>query len=365
MEEGKITERQLAFLFFNVLIATVVFYNPQIVIGAVGQDAWMTALMATIWGFLVVVVMISLGRRFPGLTMIGYIPQIIGKPLGLVLNLLYVMWFLFIGAGIAAQFSLFMNTTIMPYTPPSLFIITFMGITFYAVRSGLEVFARVNELLIGIIVIALLIVVILPYNLMDIRRLLPIGEVSFGNLLATSIVSGSWRGEVMMVGMFLPALASFKNTTRNLLLVVLLVGLGLAAVDISVIAVFGSQVVVDLELPAFFLARVINVAKILNRLEALVVIVWVFGTFIKVCVFLYCATRATAETLRFNKFQFLLLPMTLLFIAVAHNQFIHSAQFVDFLSFTWPGYGLLTFELGIPLILLTIASLRGMRKEQL
>lgn len=364
MDNGKISQRQLAYLFFTVLIATVVFYNPQIAVGTTGRDAWMTALLGTVWGLLVVIVIVSLGRRFPGQTLTGYIPQIIGKPLGTVLSLLYTVWFLFIGAGLTAEFALFMNTTIMPDTPELALVITFMAVVFYAVSRGLEVLARVNELLVWVIVIAMLIVVLLPYELMDLRRLLPIGETSIGNLLATSLFAGTWRGEVFLAGMFLPALITMKNTTRNLAITVIVIGFILMAVEVSTIAVFGSHIVGDIELPAFSLARIISTAKVLDRLEALVVVIWVFATFIKVCAFLYCANRAAADTMGFQEHRFLLLPITLLFTTMAHNQSINPALLVDFLSTTWPGYGLLSFELTIPLILLLIAFLRGKKVER-
>lgn len=359
MDNGKISQRQLAYLFFTVLVATVVFYNPQIAVGTVGRDAWITAMLGSIWGLLVVVVIVALGRRFPDKTLTGYIPQIIGKPLGSVLSLLYTVWFLFIGAGITAQFALFINTTIMPDTPSLAVIITFMAVAFYAVSHGLEVFARINELFVWVIVIAILIVVTLPYELIDLRRLLPVGQTSIGNLVATSLIAGSWRGEVFLAGMFLPALITMKNTTRNLNITVFLIGFVLMAVEVSTIAVFGNHIVGDIELPAFSLARMISTARVLDRLEALVVAVWVSATFIKVCTFLYCANRAATDTVGFQEHRLLLLPITLLFTAMAHNQTINPAQLVDFLTITWPGYGLLSFQLVIPLILLIIASLRG------
>lgn len=364
MDNSKISQRQLTYFFFTILIATVVFYNPQIAVGTTGRDAWITALLGSVWGFLVVAVIVALGRRFPDKTLTGYISQIIGKPLGLVLSLLYTVWFLFIGAGIASQFALFMNTTIMPYTPSLAIIVTFMAVAFYAVSRGLEAFVRVNELLVWVIIIAMLIVILLPYELMDLRRLLPVGETSVGNLIATSLIAGTWRGEIFLAGMFLPALITAKNTTRNLTIVVIMIGFTVMAVEASAIAVFGSHLVGDIELPAFSLARIISTARVLDRLEALVVVIWVFATFIKVCAFLYCANRAAADTMGFQEHRFLLLPITLLFTTMAHNQSINPAQLVDFLSITWPGYGLLSFQLAIPLLLLIIAFLRGKREEK-
>ena len=82
MGDGKISQRQLAYLFFTILIGTIFFYNPQIVVGTVGQDAWIVYLIATFWGIMVALVIVALGRRFPDKTLTAYIPNILGKPLG-------------------------------------------------------------------------------------------------------------------------------------------------------------------------------------------------------------------------------------------------------------------------------------------
>jgi spore germination protein KB len=180
MGDGKISQRQLAFLFFTILIGTMFFHNPQIVVGTTGQDGWIAYLIASFWGILVALVMVALGQRFPDQTLTGYIPNILGKPLGKILSLLYTIWFLFIGGGVLAQFANFMNTTIMASTPKMVFIITFVAIAYYAVNLGLETFVRVNELLLWVIVIAIVLVVTLPYELMDLRRMLPVGQMSIG-----------------------------------------------------------------------------------------------------------------------------------------------------------------------------------------
>jgi spore germination protein KB len=364
MGDGKISQRQLAFLFFTILIGTMFFHNPQIVVGTTGQDGWIAYLIASFWGILVALVMVALGQRFPDQTLTGYIPNILGKPLGKILSLLYTIWFLFIGGGVLAQFANFMNTTIMASTPKMVFIITFVAIAYYAVNLGLETFVRVNELLLWVIVIAIILVVTLPYELMDLRRMLPVGQMSIGKLVATSLIAGSWRGEVMLVGMFLPALVTLKNTARNMIETVFLVGVMLIAVEISLVTVFGAHLVGDIEVPVFALARMISTARVLDRLEALVLIIWVFATFIKICAFLYCTARATADTMGFQEFRFLLLPISLLFTAIAYNQTVDPAKFVDFLLFTWPGYGLLSFELVIPLFLLIVALWRGKREKK-
>lgn len=358
MEPGKISERQLAFIITTVLITTVIFWMPQLGARAVEQDVWLTAFIATVWGILSALLIIALARRYPGLTLIEYLSLILGKPLGKILGAFYWFWFLSVGAVILFEFSLFLNITVMNRTPIAVSIVTVMILSFYAVRSGLEVWARVNEILLPIVVLALLSVLVLPFSSMDFSRLLPLADHPTGLLIATSINSASWRGEIILAGMFIPALACYRSTPRNLVISVIFIGFILAAVEMASVAVFGGVLTGQKEFPFFSLARMISIAEIFDRLEVLIVIAWVLGTFFKICAFLYCSTLSAAQVFGFKGFQFLLLPVSLLMLAFAINFFKGVPELADFLTNVWPGYALLSFQLVLPFLIYLVALFR-------
>ncbi|HHV75806.1 MAG TPA: endospore germination permease [Syntrophothermus lipocalidus] len=364
METGRISERQLAWLMTTALLATVIYFVPQIAARSVEQDAWLTAAIATVWGIINVLVIMALGRLFPGLTLLEYIPLIIGKPMGKLLGALYAVWFLLIGAFVLRELGMLLNIAVMPETPTAVFTVTGIALVFYAIRSGLEVWTRVNEVLLPIILLAIIAVIVLPVPSMDFRRLLPIADHPIGALLASSFVSASWRGEVFMASMFLPALSGLQRSTRNLVLVVVLVGLILAAIEVAAVATFGGVQTGQLELPVFSLARMINLGKVLDRVEVLIVFTWILGNFVKLCIFMYCFVLGTSQLVGCKQYQFLLFPAAVLFVALADNELQSVAEFTDFLTNVWAAYALLSFELVIPLFLYVVACLRLRSKRR-
>ncbi len=363
MESERISERQLAWLMTTVLVATVIYFVPQIGARSVAQDVWLTALIATVWGVINVLVIMALARLFPGLTLVEYIPLITGKFLGQILGGLYAAWFLLIGAFILRELGMLLNIAVMPYTPTAVFTVTGIAVVYYAMRSGLEVWARVNEILLPMILFAVFAVIFLPLPSMDFRRLLPIADHSLGALLASSLVSASWRGEVFLVSMFVPALSAVKHTSRNMILVVILVGIILAGIEIAAVAAFGGPETGQLELPVFSLARMISLGKILDRVEVLIVFTWILGNFIKLCAFMYCFVLASSQLVGSRKYTRLLLPACVLFAALADNELRSVGEFTDFLANVWAGYAVLSFELVIPILLYVAACFRfGFRR---
>lgn len=364
MEPGKISNQQMTFLMTLVILSSVVIIMPQVAARSLENDAWLSGALATVWGIMVVVVLLALGRRFPNQTLIEYLPLILGKPLGKVVGFMYTVWFITISAFILRYFSMFLNITIMPNTPVMVFSATLILLSLYAMRNGMESWVRVSEMILPIVILVMLAVIIFSYGNFDPRRLLPIGEHSAGLVIAASLTSGSWRGEILALTMFLPSVKNQQNITRNLILSVLVVGLFLTAAEIATVGVFGGVNTGSHEFPFFSLARMISIGSVFDRLEILVVLGWVLGIFIKMCAFLYSSIRATAELAGFDDYRFLIFPITILILALSDNMMENIAEGVAFLSDIWAGYGLLTFELVIPILLLLVAVIRNKRTVQ-
>lgn len=351
-------------LLMLTILSGDVFFMVQLTTRAVGQDAWITAQITSLWACLIIFIILGLGRLYPGKTLVEYIPLIIGRLPGRFLGMLYAVWFLLVTAMAVDSFGLFLNTTILTTTSPEVFVLSIMVLVFYALRSGLEVWARVNEILLPLVIAAILIVLCLALGVADFRRVLPVGEHSVGELLASSITPGSMRGLVLAAAMLIPALRDQKNLTRNLIGTVVGVGLILSLVNIMAVAVFGPENCSNLEFPFYNLARMIDMARIITRMELFIVLIWVFGVFIQICTLTYCSTMAAAQVAGVTKYQPLMFPIFVLITALATSGFQDVVQLRDFLESTWGGFGLLSFELTIPLLLYAAALLRKRHEVQ-
>jgi spore germination protein KB len=367
VESGKITERDLVYLMLTVLLPTVLFFLPRISLHDMGEDAWIVGQLAGIWGILVAWVVVALARRFPGMTLVEYLQAILGRPVGKLLGFLYVVWFMVFGTITLREAGLFLNITVMTETPIDVFMVTLLALAMYAVYTGLANWVRINSVVLGTLLLTLVLIIVLPFPYMDPRRLLPMGTCSTGSLITASLVGGAWRGESILASMFIPALTttgkvSFKFL-RNFIIAILIVGLLLSGVEAACTMVFGATFAGDLEFPIFSLAKMINLAQVFSRLEALAVVIWVLGTFIKLCAFFYCSIIGLAQVLGFKDFHFLIIPMGVLWLGISQNQSGNIVAFSNFISQSLAGQGILSFELVIPVLVYLIAVVLRRRKE--
>lgn len=179
LEDGRISNRQAVFLIVNTILATSIIFLPGMIFKEARQDAWMSVVLVTVFGVVAGLIIASLGARFPGRTIIQYSGDIVGKPLGKVIGLIYSLFFIYINAFIVREFADMFNINFMPETPVSLFS---MGIVFaaaYAVRSGLEVLARVSEIVLPLVLVMLLLIVGLVCPEIDAKLFFPILEKGF------------------------------------------------------------------------------------------------------------------------------------------------------------------------------------------
>lgn len=78
----KITGNQLSFLLFTFIISTNLLSVPSFMFMFAKQDAWLSALLASVTGIVSIWVMIELAKRYPGETITQYSSKILGKGLG-------------------------------------------------------------------------------------------------------------------------------------------------------------------------------------------------------------------------------------------------------------------------------------------
>lgn len=355
--EEKISSTQLMFLLVTLVTATAWLFVPAITTKAAAQDGWLSVLVpATLFGIAVVLVCVALGRRFPGRTVIEYSGDIVGKFSGKIIGLAYIFFFLHLNGIIIREFGDFVVTAFMPETPLLVFNAVIVLLAAYAVRAGLEVICRANQFVFPLAVLSLFALVGMVAAEMHPDNLMPILEKGLGPVLKGALAPASWRGEVMVLLMFLPYLNKPREARKAGLLAVVFIGFLLALDTAAMIAVFGAEMPGHMTFPTLYLARYVSIAQFIERVEAIVMILWVTGIMIKVACFYHAGVLATAQWCGVKDYRPLVFPLGIIQLVWSVTLFENARELVDYLANS-PLY-MYTFELGIPLLLLSVALIR-------
>ncbi|GFN30098.1 GerAB/ArcD/ProY family transporter [Paenibacillus xylaniclasticus] len=156
----------------------------------------------------------------------------------------------------------------------------------------------------------------------------------------------------------LPSLKNPKQGKRWGFIALTAITLSMIFINLITLLLFGNDTS-DKIFPVLIAFRYISFGGFFENLEALLLAMWVVGSFIKLTVFLYCSVISFQQTAGLSEHRFVVVPIALIVILFAYWDMPNLPAIAQFLNNSSP-FELLTCMLAIPLLLLIIAKLRGM-----
>ncbi|NPV26498.1 MAG: endospore germination permease [Firmicutes bacterium] len=350
-------------LIANLILSTGVLFVPSVTAGTAKQDAWLAGLLATGFGLGITLLLTALWRRLPDQNLIQAAEIILGKWPGRLVSLFYLWWLLHTTAAISQEFGDIVLIGFLPETPFIVIILVGIALSAYAVRSGLEVIARLNLVFLPLVISLLLLSHLLVINVMDGKNLLPVGETGLSNLVKGAIPTTAWLGELVVMWMFLPCLNQNHEVRTASLTGILVTGLLFVLTDLIVVAVFGPVQVASFVISTLNAARMIHIAASIERVEAFTLGIWVFGGVVKISLFYLAFVYGLAEWLKLRDYRPLVLPAGGLIVAMGMLNYRNIVELFHFAGKSWPVYSLLTVEVGLPVLMLLVALGRGIKAQ--
>lgn len=360
VEKGRISSRQLALLLFSTVISTITVYPPSLVAGVAGRDAWLAVVLATAYTLLLWWVIAALASRFPGETAVQYARQVLGRWLGSLVGMVFIFFFFVLGFNVARVMGEIMTTAFMPRTPEVVIVAILVVLSAYAVYGGLEVIARVNEILLPVGVAVLLFVGASSLSTVDFANFLPLLEEGLRPVNWGGVLLLSFTGEVVLALMLFPFVQDREAVARDGALTI--IGLG-AAMQIGVLAIglYTPEVAAKMVFPALEMVRGVSLGKLISHLDVLIMGVWIGGIFIKLAVLYYAAVLGLAQWLGLEDYRPLVAPTGVLLVAFSLLAYRTQGEYyTTALMEVFPGQALI-HEFCLPLLLLLVARLRGLR----
>lgn len=317
IEQGRISTWQAVLLVSNSILASMILITPALLSKEAGQDAWLSVLIAGVVGFLIGVFVVSLGLRFPKKNLVEYSIELLGPWFGRVVCIIFALFFLHLNAYLVRTFSVLLITETIPETPISVLNILLVILVAYGVYLGLEVFSRVNEIIFPLFIVVAVIIFALAAPEMDFEQLKPYFTHPFSHILWGSLILSSFYAEGAFLLMLIPSLRSPEDA-RKIVLPVSIILLVVILVDVEgLIALFGAQETARMLFPTFELAKTVSLGAFLERIESLVVGIWVGSVSLKIMAFYYVSVLIFAEVFSLKDYRPLVLPYAFILVVLS------------------------------------------------
>ncbi|MDD2510692.1 MAG: endospore germination permease [Syntrophomonas sp.] len=327
--------------------------------GGAKHDVWISAIIVTFLGMAGGYLMIVLALRYPSCTIIQYSQIVLGKWLGKLVGLVYIVFFILAAATVSRDFSEIFLNFLYPYIPISVIVLTIIIVCVYAITLGLQLIARLAELIAPFILLVIIFGIIASIPNMNFSALTPILKNGWTPVVRDAVTELPWIGLAVPWLFILPQLEIKTKAKKTLLLSIFIVGFCTFLVGVTNVLVLGPLMPLSANYQFYSLFRLISISRYIERFEPIFLIAWIGTAFLMISTFYYIALTSIKELFNLNSYRLLIIPVGALIIYLSVKLFPSYMDLRSFFSLERFGLIALPIEFGIPLLLLTISYIRG------
>lgn len=289
-----ITRGQFYLLTTNYTLGTTLFVTINTMLKEAGTDAWMIPLWAGLFGVLAGLLWIALLRSSPGKSPVAIAREAWG-PAGAVVGVFYLAVFCMTAAWALRNLSDFLNMTIMPRTPPSMFHVMFLLVAGYAVAQGSETVGRLNAVVTPFLAFPFWISLTLATSEWDWERLEPAFRDPWAIFRFPSLLGFPFM-ETFALTMLWPKVRS--GAAGALLFGVAGAALSISLVVFMVTGLLGPERAARINFPIYTIVQEVELGQILVNIHSVLTVIMITLIFIKLLVLLYAAFETIGELFR-------------------------------------------------------------------
>jgi spore germination protein KB len=356
--ERRITISNFQFMALIVIstIGTSSLYAPAIFAHYAERNSWYLVVVGGIMGLLNLLVLLKLNKFYPDKNILAICTHLLGPWFGGGLAFLFVFYFLDLSSWILREFSQFFIIALNPIIPQMWYLIAGAIMCAYAVYHGLEVVARVSEIVFIVTVTTFLAIYVMLINQYHPEYLLPILEDGLIKPLKGLMLSMSWFGDLMFISMIIQYVRKTKSTTAYAMAGVGITFLLLLMSVLSCTMLFGGEATSTFTYPSISLIQNIRLFRNIERFDAALVVVWVMSSFTKITAYFWSAFRGLSDLLKLKQPKRWIIPMAAAFVICSRYKVWGLVELTSF--YDHQSWYFVMFQLFIPALLLFIAWIK-------
>jgi spore germination protein (amino acid permease) len=283
---------------------------PALLAREVGHDSWISILITGIISCILGALIALLLKRYYDKSIYEINNFIFGKMIGMLINILLMVYLFLAAAASARVFSVFLRITLLP-TSPVMVIVPFVILpSLYLVGCGLKYVARFKYISMASYAVSLLYLLLIRKHY-TFSFLLPVGEVGFAEIISNVKTAFFTFLGLELIAFVFPEITDKKNAMKWHIIAIACTTLFSIIVTAAATALFGENLLKVQTIPLFNLGRVYN-APVLERLDLYLIALWFVVMGCSMRVYMFAAYYSLGRVFKIKDTK----VMVLLFFAV-------------------------------------------------
>jgi spore germination protein KB len=349
-----------------VCIITMFLFGSSVVMGVsskAAQDSWLSLLLASAFAIPVILIYARIIKIFPEKDFFEIMEILLGKIAGKIVIVLMTWYAIHLGAMVLRNFSEFIQIHSLPETPQLPIMIAMILVVVYMAKSGIETMGKWSIYMLSVVVIVVILTILFSIKQMDFKNIMPIMGHNFGTIAAGSYQLLTFPFAETVLFLCIACGIKKNDSPYKLYIYPILIG---AAVFLFIILrniLLLGPAMADAEyFPSYTAARVINVGDFFARVEGAVAMNFLLAGIIKITVCLMAASKGTARLFGIQDYRKIVMPVSLLVVALCAIVYENVMQMFDFLRIYQ--YYAIPFQFIIPLFIWIIAEIKNHKNKK-
>jgi len=351
-----ITNGQLYIILVFAMVTLPFILEPKVMYATSKMASWYVPLVALLPGLLYSYTYYLLIRHSP-----YPFPQMFeyywGKPVGLFISLLYVLYFVLYASTTLRTFIDFELAAINPLQPFSVLLAGIILVALYGIRKGILPTIRALESLF-ILVLAFEIFILMG-SLPNIywanfASLLPVEPLA---ILYDALLFSRYYAFGMIILLFAHGLSDREHSLGLFNKAQLTVGILISLVIIAILGTVG-ELAEGMPYANFSMVRIISLGEFIQNLDALFVVIWLIAVFASFFIFWSGSLLTLQQALRLKDYRPFGLASAYIIAITALSVANNSQEFLQLRLHVLVNINL-GFLIGIPILTVIVGAFRG------
>ncbi|XID90483.1 endospore germination permease [Paenibacillaceae bacterium WGS1546] len=356
---GQISFRSFTILVIFFTIGTTILIAPSGLATVAGQDAWIASAIGIAANVAMVAGYALLGNRHADQSIVEFGETLLGKWIGKPAGLLFGLYCYLLAALMVGDLGYFLTTQTMVETPIESLQVLFVVVIVIAVKAGMDAYVRAADIFFPWFVLLFVVLFLTLLPKFDVRQLQPPVEYGFSPILEAAFSFFSLQ-ELGVLLMLYPYVKKGKGRSRAFLSGTLIGGFVLVATTIGSIGVLSYVQVANHLFPTYVMAKNISIGQFLQRMEGLLMLIWILSIFVKVTLTFHASVLGISQIFRLDE-RALVWPFAIGMVVLSLMCYTNAVYVQNFLATIWSPFTS-TFMVAYPALLLLLSYVRNFRE---
>lgn len=309
MKEGSFGAIEAVSMTTIFLITKAFFTSIRVLIEVTSTSAWFATLISCTSSIILFLFVCILMKRFPGKDLVDIFQIVSGKFIGIFLSLIFCAYYIYYAGSNLREFVEMIKAYILPYTPPSAIILTFLSAVVYFAYIGLEGIARMSRICFIIVLAGLVLILLLPIPHYNFDNLFPLAGYGIKKTLHAGLVRTSAYTDVIYLAFIINSIKGAKQFKKIGLISLVFSGIIISSTILCSILAFEYVQSSENLSSLFQLSRIIYFSRFFQRVESIFIFIWVVASIVNVSLAFYMATSIFCKSFRIPNHRPSILPM--------------------------------------------------------